>query len=150
MASLKRRRRFRRRTIGTPDQQVAGGWMEVCDLARDLGDVVPVRSTRRETAVVIGRPLVGELARSADTLVFGPGDPGPEQVRTFWTNVEATRAAVLAEQSWWERWKATVNPTSLWHRSRLRDVDARSSVEAAVTTVRRRSTAPTPAGDTLR
>jgi hypothetical protein len=138
MALLKQRRRFRRRTTGTPDQQVAGGWMEVCDLARDMGDVVPIRSTRRETAVLIGRPAVGDLARSADALVFGPGDPGPDQVRGFWTGVETTRAVMLAQLSWWERWKATVNPTSLWRRSRLAEVDP-TAATAAISGLRSRT-----------
>jgi hypothetical protein len=148
MSTLKRRRRFKRRTRGTADQQVAGGWMEVCDLAKDMGDVVPVRSTRRETAVVIGRPGVGELARSSDQLVFGPGTPDAERVRAYWERVEVTRGSMLAEVSWWERWKVTVNPSSLWNRSSLR-----SRSDAAVTTiasVRDQIPRPPPLGPVLR
>jgi len=139
MALLKQRRRFRRRTTGTGDQQVSGGWMEICDLARDMGDVVPIRSTRRETAVLIGRPAVGDLARSADALVFGPGMPDPEQVRTFWVGVETTRSVMLGQLSRWERWKAIVNPTSLWRRSRLAGVDPTAATTAAISGFRSRT-----------
>jgi hypothetical protein len=141
MAGFKQRRRAKRRTAAAMDQRVAGGWLEVCDLARDLGDVVPVRATRRETAVILGRPGVGDLARSTDAMVFGPGQVSEDQARQYWNGVEITRSAMLGGLSWWAKWKATVNPTSLRHPSTFQRPDPRAiagSVRERVDTLTRR------------
>jgi hypothetical protein len=117
MALIKARRRTRRRTRGEPAARVAAGWAEVCDLARDLGDVVPDRATRREVAVILDRPGVADLARRADRTVFGPGAIDDEAVDKYWEQVTLTRAAMLGPLPWYERWKALVNPSSLRRRT---------------------------------
>lgn len=113
MAGLKGGRRRRRRQRGSPAARVAGGWADVCDLARDLGDTVPERATRRETAVLLGRPGTADLARSADALVFGPVAVDPAVAEGYWAQVDTTRAAMLEPLSPFGRWKALVNPRSL-------------------------------------
>jgi hypothetical protein len=119
MAGLKRARRNRRRSGGEPSERVAAGWVEVCDLARDLGDVVPGSATRRETAVLLGRPGVPDLARRADSLVFGPTSVDDSVSAAYWDEVELTRRAMLSPLGRFERWKALVNPSSL-RRARTR------------------------------
>lgn len=113
MASLKARRRKRRRTRGAPGDRVAAGWLEVCDTAVDLGDVVPVGSTRRETAVVLARPGVAPLAQAADAYLFAPEPLDDAAAERYWREVVVAREAMRAPMSRFDRWKALVNPTSL-------------------------------------
>jgi hypothetical protein len=113
MAGLKWRRRKRRRTSGGPSNQVAAGWMEVCDVARDLGDVVPDRATRRELAVLISRPGVSSLASRADTVLFSGIPVAHETANQYWSEVDTLREAMLGSTGLFARWRATINPTSL-------------------------------------
>ena len=127
MAGLKGRRRKKRRLDGLPADRVAAGWDEVCDLARDLGDVVPDMATRREAAVMLGRPGIAALARSADTVVFGPGLVDEVGVVAYWSEVDLTRSAMLDAVSPVDRWKATVNPSSLRYKTERGPVQFASS-----------------------
>jgi Transglutaminase-like superfamily len=61
IVGLKVLRRHRRRSRGPTATQVAAGWREIVDFARDLGRPVPGGQTRREDARTLG-PL--GLARS--------------------------------------------------------------------------------------
>ena len=106
VAALKRRRRRSRRRAVDPVDQVVGGWQELCDQATELRRPLPARATRREVAVAlagqiegtgtdgarrtatIGGPLAG-LATRADAFVFGRDEPSPEQVDSFWENVDS-------------------------------------------------------------
>ncbi|MBO1752407.1 transglutaminase domain-containing protein [Actinotalea sp. BY-33] len=133
IALAKRRRRERRRTAAVPVARVQGGWEEVLDHARDLRRPAPRASTRREIAVgltaafaaphgrsapadpdvstrraaTVGGPVAG-LAAGADAVVFGPGEPAPEQVEAYWQQVDAAIAAmhevVPRRQRWLARW----------------------------------------------
>jgi len=127
MAGLKGRRRKKRRLDGLPADRVAAGWDEVCDLARDLGDVVPDMATRREAAVMLGRPGIAALARSADSVVFGPGLVDEVGVVAYWNEVDLTRSAMLDAVSPVDRWKATVNPSSLRYKTERGPVQFASS-----------------------
>lgn len=118
IAGLKGRRRRRRRWRGPPGARVAGGWADVCDLACDLGDVVPRRVTRREMAVLLDRPGLADLARSADGLVFGAHQVDADTAEAYWTDVDTVRAVMLEPLSPFARWKALVNPRSLRRRHR--------------------------------
>lgn len=113
IAALKRRRRIRRRTSGTPSERVAGSFTELVDYARDVGHPVPPRATRRELATVVGAPGAGPLADRADTAVFGPHDPSDDDVDAAWTASDDARAALAAELDRVARLRAAVNPTSL-------------------------------------
>jgi hypothetical protein len=84
---------------------------------------------------------VGDLARSTDAMVFGPGQVSEDQARQYWNGVEITRSAMLGGLSWWAKWKATVNPTSLRHPSTVQRPDPRAiagSVRERVDTLTRR------------
>lgn len=113
IGGLKARRRKRRRTTGTPDERVKGGWHEVTDLACDLGAPVPLRVTRYEAGAMIARPEAAQLAKHADAVVFGPGAVSESQVVGYWDEVDATRVAMLSDLSRLGRWKALVSLSSL-------------------------------------
>lgn len=113
IAGIKARRRTRRRTRGSPDERIKGGWQEVCDLAHDRGAPVPPRVTRREAATLIGGDEPSALARHADAVVFGPGEPTEDQVEKYWHQVDATRQAMVADLSRFGRWKVLVSLASL-------------------------------------
>jgi hypothetical protein len=120
MAALKARRRRLRRTRGTPRQQVAAGWQDVCDLARDMGEAVPPRATRREAAVLLARTpeaALPALAGRADALAFGPERVDPGAAAAYWEEVDVARQGLLAPLTPFDRWKILVNPSSL-RRSR--------------------------------
>ena len=110
---LKRRRRSRRRSQGTPADRVAGSFTELVDYARDVGDPVPPRTTRRELATVLSSRGAAPLADRADTAVFGAADPTDEDVDVAWTESDEARAAMAADLDRKDRLKAAVNPTSL-------------------------------------
>lgn len=125
VGGLKSRRRTRRRTSGSPDARVNGGWDEITDLARDLGAPVPPRVTRREAATLMVRPEVAGLARRADAVIFGPGAPSDSDVERYWDEVHATRVAMVSDLSRFGRWKALVSLSSLLASSRHRRVRRR-------------------------
>ena len=110
---LKRRRRARRRRRGDPTVQIAGGWQELIDLARDARLDLPTRSTRRDAARALGTPQVVELASSADEAIFGPGHPTPEHVSLFWRNASEARREILRPLSRWRRLRAAASIASL-------------------------------------
>jgi hypothetical protein len=120
IGGMKLRRRNRRRSRGTPDERVNGGWLEVTDLASDLGAPVPPRATRREAGALIARLEADRLATHADAVVFGPGVPSEEQVVAYWHEVDATCAAMLSDLSRFGRWKALVSLSSLRSSGRWR------------------------------
>ena len=113
VGGLKSQRRKRRRNVGTYDQRIDGGWDEVEDLALDLGSPVPVKTTRREAATLMMHPEALGLADRADGAVFGPDPLSEDLVQTYWTEVDATRAAMISELSRFGRWKALVSFASL-------------------------------------
>lgn len=113
IGGVKARRRNRRRTRGTPDERVDGGWHEVTDLACDLGAPVPARVTRYEAGAMIARPEAAQLAKHADSVVFGPGEVAESQVAEYWDEVDATRVAMLSDLTRFGRWKALVSLSSL-------------------------------------
>lgn len=149
LALLKARRRRRRRSAGRPVDRVVGGWDEVLDRAQDLRRPPPLRATRRETAVhlaaafappssssspvgsVRGRPgvagSVAVLAAGADAMVFGPGEPTPEQVRAYWERVETTLRALEAAVPVRDRLRARWSAASLRERRRQRRAARRAS-----------------------
>lgn len=140
--ALKRRRARRRRTVGPPSRRVAAGWLEITDLARDLGQPVPAASTRREVAQLLDAASVEQLARGADSAVFAAGEPSESTVDAFWEGVGETKAALLDRLGRVERTKARLNLTSLRVRSdesRLRPLNGSAS-----TTNGRSAPAPTP------
>ncbi|WP_199425043.1 transglutaminase-like domain-containing protein [Actinotalea solisilvae] len=153
IAVAKGRRRSRRRTEGPPVGRVVGGWEEVLDEARDLRRPPPDLATRRETAVHlatafaatgkdaapadlrgrraagVGGPVAG-LAAGADAIVFGPGEPTPQQVEAYWAQVDATVRAMQAAVPGGQRLRARYSTRSLRARRRA-EREARRAARAA-------------------
>jgi transglutaminase-like putative cysteine protease len=116
---LKSRRRKRRRSADRPVDRISGGWREVLDAATDLGAPVPAGATRREGAgtlaeafPVAAAPTV-TLARSADATVFGTGDPSPQQVDAFWSEVDSVLVGMRSTRPRGQRFRAAVSLRSL-------------------------------------
>jgi len=110
---LKRRRRDRRRTRGSPSQRVAGSFTELMDYTRDAGRPVPARATRHEQSVLVGVAGASSLATRADTAVFGPDDPTDAEIAAAWEELTATQSSMAEEMDRWGRFRAAVSPTSL-------------------------------------
>lgn len=123
-------RRHRRRTRGEASRQVAGGWLEFLDRARDLGRAVPLRATRLEQAVAVGGAEASALARAADRVSFAADDPDAEGSATYWDEVMGARRAVVVNMPWWQRWAVALNPRSL--------VPLAADADAEAPTARRR------------
>ncbi|WP_148611349.1 DUF3488 and transglutaminase-like domain-containing protein [Nocardioides rubriscoriae] len=96
IVGLKAWRRRRRRAAARASARVVGGWRELVDHARDLGQHVPVGAglTRRQQAPHVATPGAVDLARTADTLVFGPTDPDDAVAAEFWAMVDDERRAM--------------------------------------------------------
>lgn len=112
IVGLKGLRRRRRRTRGPTTTQVAAGWRELVDYARDLGRPVPGGQTRREDARSLGPLGLAPLAASADSVVFGPGDPSPDAASWYWSEVERARRDINRNLSRWQRLRAAISVRS--------------------------------------
>ena len=96
IVGLKAWRRRRRRAAARASARVVGGWRELVDHARDLGQPVPVGAglTRRQQAPHVATPAALDLARTADGIVFGPADPDEAVAAEFWSMVDEERRAM--------------------------------------------------------
>jgi hypothetical protein len=105
-------RRRRRRFAPSVSARFAGGWREVIDHARDLG-VAVTGVTRREESLVlagVGAPEAApELARTADSHVFGPRQPEAESAAAYWQQVDAYRTSMSAGASRVRRYRAALS-----------------------------------------
>jgi len=110
---LKRRRRRHRRTGGSLEDRVVGGWDELRDLALDMGQPIPPVATRREAAQLLSDTNVSAAAGMADLAVFGPDQPLEEDVVYYWDAIDASSESLLQGRSRIDRAKVRVNPTSL-------------------------------------
>ena len=113
VVALKRRRRGRRRTFGTPAQQIAAGWAELLDLAVDLRRPLPSRATRVELAHALGDEHLAPLAAQADEASFSASPPVPTTADAYWTNVDRTRGQMLSTLGRQERLRALFSVRSL-------------------------------------
>jgi hypothetical protein len=103
-------RRRRRRTAPRISARFVGGWHELVDHARDLGQPIPVGPvTRREQAGSFAREAAPVLARTADRHVFGPSSPAADAADAFWRAVDAERLAMSASVDRWRRVRAALN-----------------------------------------
>ncbi len=57
-----------------------------------------------------------ELARSADSQVFGPGEPHEGAVAEYWQRVDQARRSIGRGLPWWRRWFGVVNLRSFRSR----------------------------------
>ncbi|PYH00345.1 transglutaminase [Arthrobacter stackebrandtii] len=126
IVGLKSRRRKKRLTQGLPTDRVGGGWSEVLSQATDLGAVVDLSGTRRETAASLETSFPGTqgttalLAQRADAAIFGPGQPTESEVTGYWDNVEQSLKSMNGSVGFWKRMRARFSPRSLLVESRKR------------------------------
>jgi hypothetical protein len=101
--ALKRRRRIRRRTRGSPRLRAAGGWAEFVDAVRDAQGAPPGRghATRRELAAVVAPDAPGAvvLATEVDRALYSPDEPTPDEIERIWADSDAQRGRLLASRS---------------------------------------------------
>ena len=109
-------RRQRRRTRGSPGARLVLGWREATDSARDLGSVLPPRSTRREQAVALSNADGPALARLADSYVFGGQEITDDNARVFWVEVAKARKSMNSAAGRWHRLRAAVSITTFLPR----------------------------------
>jgi hypothetical protein len=103
-------RRRRRRTAARVSARFAGGWRELVDHARDLGQPIPVGGvTRREQAGAFVTGAAPVLARTADRHVFGPVLPVADEAEAFWALVDAERRAMSASVDRRRRLRASLS-----------------------------------------
>lgn len=110
------RRRSRRAAARTSDR-ISGGWDELTDRAIDYGARIAPGGTRVEEAAVVASaltvPQVTALAERADADVFGPADPTPQDVETFWNEVDEIVGGLGKDAGFWKRIKARLSMRSL-------------------------------------
>ncbi|WP_394289223.1 transglutaminase-like domain-containing protein, partial [Microbacterium sp.] len=109
------RRRSRRRS---PDvvTRFTGGWEEFVDTAVDHGYPVPAAHTRQELAALYagGDPSSPRrMATWADRSVFDVAPPTEAENAEFWRLVDAERARLAGEGTFWSRLRARVSLRSL-------------------------------------
>ena len=105
-------RRRRRRSRGAAHQRISNGWLEVTDLATDLGRPVPPLTTRREAAAFVGGSAV-ELAERTDAKVWGGQDLSDAEVDAYWADLTSALAAMKSEVGPIARIRAAMSPRSL-------------------------------------
>ena len=105
-----------RRHRGGPPNQIAAGWIEVLDRARDLGMKVPRASTRYEQALAIDSDVFVGLAASTDRAMFQRQDPDDTIVTGYWAEVASAKTALLSDRRGLRRFWARINPRSLMPR----------------------------------
>lgn len=113
IVAAKSRRRRRRRRRGDPTRRILAGWREIIDAALDRGLELPTGGTRREVALVIGRPQAAVLARVADRAVYAPETPDVDEVERVWQAVDSVRASLGLEGTSRDRWRAAVSLRSM-------------------------------------
>ena len=110
------KRRSRRAAARTSDR-ISGGWDELTDRAIDYGAPLTPGGTRAEEAVVVASalavPQVTALAERADSDVFGPAEPTPQDVDSFWHEVDEIVGGLGKDAGFWKRVKARLSVRSL-------------------------------------
>lgn len=109
---LKTQRRRRRRSRGATHQRVSNGWLELTDLATDLGRPVPPLTTRREAAAFVGGNAVA-LAERTDAAVWGGEHLSDAHVDAYWQELSQALAAMRSEVGPIARIRASMSPRSL-------------------------------------
>ncbi len=115
VVGLKLLRRRRRRSAGTASARFVGGWRDLVDHARDLGQVMPLGPTvtRREQSVDMVSERSQDLARLADSSVFGPNAPQLAGAATFWESIDAERRSMSRAVGRRQRMRAAISLRSL-------------------------------------
>lgn len=103
---------------------LAGAFVPVEPRSRTRGrhpapPIGPVGRGSGRRAWSVGGPVAG-LAAGADAMVFGPGEPTPEQVEAYWAQVDVAVAAMRTVLPRRQRWRARWSTASLRARRRAR------------------------------
>lgn len=122
--------RRRRARLGAPrvTLRYAGAWLELVDLARDLGVAVPRGLTRPAEAAAMGRGA--ELAAEADRVIFGTELPDPAAAEAFAAAVAAEARGLRAAAPWHRRLLRPFRPASLRRRRSARGLRDRLDLRA--------------------
>jgi hypothetical protein len=133
------KRRSRRAAARTADR-ISGGWDELTDRAVDYGARLTPGGTRPEEAAAVvatlAVPRVTDLAHRADADVFGPTDPSPEDVESFWSEVDTIVGGLGEDAGFWKRTRARLSLRSLMSGSAI-STGLQGLREAATARVRR-------------
>ncbi|ALX66262.1 transglutaminase domain-containing protein [Microbacterium sp. XT11] len=117
IGAWKAARRRSRRNAARASDRISGGWNELTDRAVDYGARIAPGGTRAEEAVTVAStltlPEVTALAARADSEVFGPDEPTPEDVEAFWAEVDGIVGGLGKEAGFWKRMKARLSLRSL-------------------------------------
>ena len=117
IGAWKAAKRRSRRSAARAADRISGGWDELTDRAVDYGARLAPGGTRAEEAASVAAtltlPQVTTLAERADSEVFGPDEPSPEQVEAFWSEVDGIVAGIGREAGFWKRTKARLSLRSL-------------------------------------
>jgi len=109
LARAKRRRRH-----GSPVRQIAAGWQELLDRARDTGITVVIASlTHKEQAAYIGSAPLAAMVTPTDRAMFGPMPPDAQASAAYWRDVDQVKTAMLAGKGSLRRLMVRINPRSL-------------------------------------
>lgn len=123
IGALKATRRRKRREAERASDRISGGWDELVDRASDYGAPVRPGATRQEDAGVLtaafAEPQVATLAARADLEVFGPTDPSPEDIETFWAQVDAIVGGMDRGRTLWQRLRARLSIRTLLEGTRF-------------------------------
>jgi hypothetical protein len=137
--SAKVRRRRRRRTSPIAANRFDGAWRELVDAMRDLSSAVPALraglrelrpgQTRREQASLLDRYssqwaghgekavvqpwFFGAIARQADVVIYGEGDPNSAQAEAFWEQALSPVRKLTRSLPRWRRFQVRLSLRSL-------------------------------------
>lgn len=109
MTIVKALRRRGRKAVADSTERIAGGWEDYVDTAVDYGLPRPGTRTRIELAARYESPNGHMLAVLADEAVFGPVEPSTAESDSFWAVVDAERALLAKEFTWWQRLRARLS-----------------------------------------
>lgn len=109
MTIVKAIRRRGRKGVTDSTERIAGGWEDYVDTAVDYGLPRPGTRTRIELAARYESPNGHMLAVLADEAVFGPVEPSAAESEAFWAVVDAERALLAKEFTWWQRLRARLS-----------------------------------------
>ena len=136
---LKAWRRRRHATRGPTTARIAWAWADLMAAARSYGHATPRRATRLEQAHALdGRAGTHALAATANTHVFGPGEPTPEQAQDYWSSTNVARGRLRSDADLWRRLRADLDLRPLFARGPARPGPTRAARTLRLT---RRATA---------
>lgn len=135
IVAAKARRRRRREHAPTALARITGAWDEVLDAAHDQREQASAYATRSESARALEATFPGarvqQLARRADTAVFGWGEPSAAEAAAMWAEVDGAVAVIARRGSAWQRLRARVSLASLRARRAQRRAGGGAVVRGA-------------------